>query len=195
MSAETDAPDIETTDVSTAADTDAAAPTATAGAAAPHATDDGTEETHAEPEPTETARGSVFERVLVVTADDEAGRAAVDAGLDVAAAHGATVDALYVVDTVEHWDMVVERHERTGEELVEDAAARGRGLGVDVEKRFRYGAPHEEVLDFADAHDVDLIVVGSARRTGLDRLVNPETLPTRVQRGAAAPVMVVGADD
>ena len=43
MSAETDAPDIETTDVSTAADTDAAGPTATAGAAAPHATDDGTE--------------------------------------------------------------------------------------------------------------------------------------------------------
>lgn len=139
--------------------------------------------------------GSVFDRVLVVTGDDEAGRAAVDAGLDVAAAHGAAVDALYVVDTAEGWDVVVERRERTGEALVEDAAARGGAVGVDVAAWFRYGTPHEEVLDFADAHDVDLIVVGSARRTGLDRLVHPETVPTRVQRGASAPVLVVGADD
>lgn len=149
----------------------------------------------AEPDSTTTAPGSVFERVLVVTGDEEADRAAVGAGLDLAAAHGATVDALYVVDTSEHWDVVVERRERTGEALVEDAAARGDAVGVDVEKRFRYGTPHREVLDFADAHGVDLIVVGFSRRTGLDRLVRPETLPARVQRGASAPVMVVGAED
>ena len=137
----------------------------------------------------------LFERVLVVTRDDEAGRAAVETALDVAAAHGATVDALYVVDTTEHWDMVVARRERTGEALVEDVESRGDARGVDVEKRFRYGTAHDEVLDFAAAHDADLIVVGSARRTGLDRLVHPDTLPVRVQRGADAPVMIVGADD
>ena len=137
----------------------------------------------------------LFERVLVVTRDDEAGRAAVETALDVAAAHGATVDALYVVDTTEHWDMVVERRERTGEALVEDVESRGDARGVDVEKWFRYGTAHDEVLDFAAAHDADLIVVGSARRTGLDRLVHPDTLPVRVQRGADAPVMIVGADD
>jgi len=179
MSADTHIADIETADVDA---TGTADPTAGDDPAASNATG--------------TARERpLFERVLVVTSDDEAGRAAVDAGLDLAAAHGATVDVLYVVDTTEHWDMVIERRERTGEALVEEAADRGDALGVDVEKRFRYGAPHEEVLDFADAHDADLIVVGSARRTGLDRLVRPETLPVRVQRGAAAPVMVVGADD
>ena len=193
MSADTNTADIETTDVAAAGTAD---PTATGETAVPNAVDDATDSTRSAPGSTGSARSpSVFERVLVVTGDDEAGRAAVDAGLDVAAAHGATVDALYVVDTSEHWDMVVERRERTGEALVEDAAARGEVLGVDVEKRFRYGTPHEEVLDFADAHGADLIVVGSARRTGLDRLVHPETLPTRVQRGASAPVMVVGADD
>jgi len=137
----------------------------------------------------------LFERVLVVTRDDEAGRAAADTALDVASAHGAAVDALYVVDTTEHWDMAVERRERTGEALVEDVEARGDARGVDVEKRFRYGTAHDEVLDFAAAHDADLIVVGSARRTGIDRLVHPDTLPVRVQRGADAPVMIVGADD
>mgnify|MGYP005862042223 CR=1 FL=1 len=137
----------------------------------------------------------LFERVLVVTRDDEAGRAAAETALSIAAAHGATVDALYVVDTTEHWDMAVERHERTGEDLVEGVEARGDAIGVDVEKWFRYGTAHDEVLDFAAAHDADLIVVGSARRTGLDRLVRPDTLPVRVQRGADAPVITVGESD
>lgn len=141
------------------------------------------------------AETALFERVLVVTDNDEAGQAAIDAGLDVAAAHGATLDALYVVDTTEHWDMVVERRERSGEAIVEEVEARGADAGVAVDKWFRYGTAHDEVLDFAAAHDVDLIVVGSARRTGLDRFVKPDTLPVRVQRGASAPVMVVGADD
>ncbi|EMA57338.1 universal stress protein [Halorubrum distributum JCM 13561] len=186
MSAEIDTDSTDATDAADAAD-----PTATAGSDGSTAAAEPAESFAADGDRV----GSVFDRVLVVTGDDEAGRAAVDAGLDVAAAHGATVDALYVVDTAEGWDMVVERRERTGEALVEDAAARGEAVGVDVAERFRYGTPHEEVLDFADAHDVDLIVVGSARRTGLDRLVHPETVPTRVQRGASAPVLVVGADD
>ncbi|GAA0523246.1 Nucleotide-binding universal stress protein, UspA family [Halorubrum aquaticum] len=137
----------------------------------------------------------LFERVLVVTDGTETGESAVEAGIDLASAHGATVDALYVVDTTEHWDVVVERREREGEAAVEAAEARGRDRGVDVEKWFRYGTAHEEVLDFADAHGVDLVVLGSARRTGLDRLVRPEPLPTRVQRGGSVPVLVVGVDD
>lgn len=141
------------------------------------------------------AAGGLFERVLVVTDGTETGEAAVEAGIDLAATHRATVDALYVVDTTEHWDVVVERREREGEAAVEAAEARGRERGVDVEKWFRYGTAHEEVLDFADAHGVDLVVLGSARRTGLDRLVHPEPLPTRVQRGGSVPVLVVGTDD
>ena len=141
-----------------------------------------------------TTATRLFERVLLVTKDDEAGSAATETALNVAAAHGATIDALYVVDTTEHWDMAVERHERTGEALVEEVERRGEARGLDVEKRFRYGTAHDEVLNFAAAHDPDLIVVGSARRTGLDRLLHPDTVPVRVQRGAEAPVMIVGAD-
>jgi nucleotide-binding universal stress UspA family protein len=137
----------------------------------------------------------LFERVLVVADGDTTGDAAVAAGIDLAATHGASVDALYVVDTTEAWDMVVERNEREGERAVEAAAARGTARGVDVEKWFRYGTAHEEVLGFAEAHDVDCIVVGSARRTGLDRLIHPNPLPARLQRDGSVPVLVVGADD
>lgn len=138
---------------------------------------------------------SVFDRVLVVTDDGPAGRAAAATGVELAAVHGATVDALYVVDTATDWDVVIERRERTGEDLVESVETRGAAAGVDVEKWFRYGATHEEVIDFAAAHDADLIVVGSARRTGLDRLLHPDPLSGRLQRGADESVLVVGPDD
>ena len=137
----------------------------------------------------------LFERVLVVADGDTTGDAAVAAGIDLAATHGASVDALYVVDTTEAWDMVVERKEREGEQAVEAAATRGTARGIDVGKWFRYGTAHEEVLGFTEAHDIDCIVVGSARRTGLDRLIHPNPLPGRLQRDGSVPVLVVGADD
>lgn len=137
----------------------------------------------------------LFERVAVVTDETAAGRAATETGLAVAQAHGADVDALYVVDTTREWDILVERQEDSGEAAVEEAAARGAELGVDVEKWFRYGNDHEEVLDFAKAHDADLIVVGSAKPTGMERVLNPDTLPARVQRRADVPVLIVGPDE
>jgi nucleotide-binding universal stress UspA family protein len=137
----------------------------------------------------------LFDRVLVVTGEGSAGEAAEAAAVELAAAHGAAVDALYVVDETHDWDIVVERSERTGEALVESVESAGAARGVDVEKWFRYGDAREEVLGFAAAHSVDLIVIGSARRTGIERLLRPERLPARVQRGADAPVMVVGPDD
>lgn len=144
---------------------------------------------------TSSALAGIFDEVLVVTDGSDASDAAVETALHLGAAHDATVHALYVVDTVEHWDMVVERREAEGEDAVEAAAERGAELGVDVEKRLRYGHGHEQVLDYADAYDVDLIVLGSARRTGVERLMRPETLPTRVQRRADAPVLAVGPED
>jgi len=138
---------------------------------------------------------SLFDRVLVVTDGGDAGDAAAETAVRLAARHDASVDALYVVDTATHWDVVVEREEDAGEAAVEAVADRGAAFGVDVRKRFRYGHGHEEVLDYADTHGADLVVVSSSKPTGLDRLVSPDTLAPRVQREADVPVMVVGPDD
>jgi len=138
---------------------------------------------------------SLFDRVLVVTDGGDAGDAASETAVQLAARHDASVDALFVVDTATHWDVVVEREENAGEDAVEAVEDRGAAFGVDVRKRFRYGHGHEEVLDYADVHDADLVVVSSSKPTGLERLVRPDTLAPRVQREADVPVMVVGPDD
>lgn len=136
----------------------------------------------------------LFGRVVVVTDETASGRAAAVTALGMAKAHRAAVDALYVVDTTREWDILVERQEDAGEAAVDEVAARGEQTGVDVEKWFRYGHAHEEVLDFTKAHDTDLIVVGSEKPTGVERMFNPDTLPARLQRRADVPVMIVGPD-
>ncbi|SEW00489.1 universal stress protein [Halobacterium jilantaiense] len=158
-----------------------------------------TNTTTSDADPTDAAASatpsSLFDRVLVVTDGGDAGDAAAETAVRLAARHDASVDALFVVDTATHWDVVVEREENAGENAVETVADRGAAFGVDVRKRFRYGHAHQEVLDYADVHDADLVVVSSTKPTGLDRLVAPDTLAPRVQREADVPVMVVGPND
>ncbi|MEF8780577.1 MAG: universal stress protein [Haloferacaceae archaeon] len=134
-----------------------------------------------------------FDRVLVLVDGEETGRAAVETGMQLADGFGADVDALFVVDTPRHWDFAVERQEARGEAAVESAADCGERLGLEVEKWFRYGRTHEQVLDFAESHDVDAIVAGSPRSSGLGRLLRPDSLTPRLQRDAEVPVVVVGA--
>lgn len=139
----------------------------------------------------------MFTRILIPT-DGTAGSAcAVENGLGLAAKHGADVHALYVVDTsssMGHYDAVVEPMEEEGEAAVEEVERRAREYDVSVTKAFRYGAPHEEILEYAADHDADLIVMGTHGRSGFERLVSAGSVAERVVRYADVPVVVAGRD-
>ncbi len=60
----------------------------------------------------------------------------------------------------------------------------------DVEKKILKGIPYEEILKFADDERIDLIVMGTYGRVGLQRLVFGNTAE-RVVRRAPCPVMTV----
>ncbi|MGM0604642.1 MAG: universal stress protein [Halobacteriota archaeon] len=137
-------------------------------------------------------RTAPFDRILVVTDDSDASTAAARTGVDLADGYGSAVHALFVVDTSEHWDVVVERREESGERAVETVESIGHRRGVDVTKHLRYGTPHAEVLRYIDDHAIDLVVVGSPKHTGFDRVLNPTPVADRVSKGASVPVLVVG---
>ena len=134
----------------------------------------------------------LFESILIAT-DGSLSDAAIETALHFAANSEARVHVLYVVDTrseLGHWDIVVERRERAGEQAVEAVAARGEEFDVGVIKAFRYGTPHEATLAYAADHKIDLIVTESDRRTGLGRLVG-EDVPGKIYRHASRPVLTV----
>ena len=61
----------------------------------------------------------------------------------------------------------------------------------DIEYRIMKGVPHEEILKFAEQNTIDMIIMGTHSRRGLDRVIFGGTAE-RVVRHASCPVLTVG---
>lgn len=147
-------------------------------------------------------RNTVYSNVLVPTDGSEEANKAVDQAIDLASECDAAVHALYVHGpprtTLPSEAM---RHEETreeylewGEEITAEVADRAeerglRGVSVVVE-----GVPHEEINRYATENDIDIVVMGTAGRTGLrDRLLGSVTEKT--SRTSDIPVLIARAED
>jgi len=60
----------------------------------------------------------------------------------------------------------------------------------DVERTVITGVPHEEVINFAKKHKIDLIIMGTHGRKGIDRILFGSTA-AQIVRFAPCPVLTV----
>ncbi|WP_433632232.1 universal stress protein [Halomicrococcus sp. NG-SE-24] len=112
----------------------------------------------------------IYDDVLVATDGSDGSMVAAEQGIDIAEMYGATVHALYVVDTNTYAYEDVPRSivgllKESGNTALEEIAAMGRERGVDVETPIRRGRPSRELLDYVDENDVDLVTLGAHGRT------------------------------
>jgi len=140
----------------------------------------------------------MYENVLVPTDGSDHADRGVEHALDLAAAHGARLHVLFVVDETTHGttpalssyeaflEDVSEQAEEIAEEVVEDATERG----VDATMSVRRGVPHEVILRYADDEDIDIVVMGKRGATGVEA-PHLGSVTNRVLRGASIPVMPV----
>ncbi|ELZ62178.1 UspA domain protein [Halorubrum hochstenium ATCC 700873] len=146
----------------------------------------------------------LYDRILVPTDGSSEGELAVCHALDLAAVHGATVRAIYVVDTARYAGMPMETTwEGVGDLLYDDGEA---ALGtvcdlaadrdVDVETAVVEGSPSREIITQAEETGCDLVVMGTHGRGGIDRLLLG-SVAEKVVRGSSVPVLTVriGDDD
>lgn len=135
-------------------------------------------------------------KVLLATDHTEASRAATDEAIRLAAALGASLLAVSVIDPGSlrlpggrfraRVDQVRSGLESSAQELV----ARGRQLGIPVRFLIWEGEPGPAVLEAAEAEEADVIVVGSHGRGPVGRLLMG-SVSEHVVRHANRPVMVV----
>ncbi|MDQ2049038.1 universal stress protein [Natronolimnohabitans sp. A-GB9] len=128
--------------------------------------------------------------VLVPTDGSDGTRRSISHGLAIAEQFDATIHALSVVPegplgTLQS-DAAIDAAHRAVERIETEAAQNG----VDSETAIEQGIPHEEILAYADDHDVDMIVMGTQGRTGLDRVL-VGSVTERVVRMADTPVVTV----
>jgi len=118
----------------------------------------------------------MYENILLATDGTVASENATAHAIGLASLHDAMLHTLFVVDSDVYSAYSGDEYvdEREGpehglEEVGEDALAavrkRAANHGVEVFEEIRHGHPHEEIVDYADENDIDLIVLGTRRHS------------------------------
>ncbi|MFC7227464.1 universal stress protein [Salinirubellus salinus] len=110
----------------------------------------------------------MFETILVAVDGSERAERAADLAVGLGAEHGATVHGVYVVDTgllgepaLSSAELSVDAVEDFGHEVLDDVASTAAERDVEFVTRVCHGIPKEEILDYAEEIDADLVVVGA----------------------------------
>jgi len=112
---------------------------------------------------------------------------------DIAQAFDATVHVLYVADTARDsvttiGGKVLDALVEAGESIVAEAGRTVGGVGVDYDTDVVQGDPAATIADYAARYDMDLIVVPTHARTGVDRALLG-SVTEKVVRLAPVPVL------
>lgn len=140
----------------------------------------------------------MYDRILFPADGSDVVAGVFEYALDVAAAHDATVTVLNVADTARDSvtqieGEVVDVLEGEGEKIVAELAEQARARGVDCETDVRQGDPAATIADYTEAYDIDLVVMPTHGREGLDRLLLG-SVTEKVVNTASVPVLVANPD-
>jgi nucleotide-binding universal stress UspA family protein len=138
----------------------------------------------------------LFTKILVATDGSDRNRAAVSEAVRIGRACGATVHAVYVADSRafesanaggvagDAWAMM------QSEAAAALAHVRSLGTGVNVETVILDGKPAFEIVRYAKEQDIDLIVIGTQGKQGIERFLLGSVAES-VIRSAPCRVLVV----
>ncbi|MHC1576267.1 MAG: universal stress protein, partial [Methanosarcinaceae archaeon] len=119
--------------------------------------------------------------------------------IELAKATGAELYAAYVISNVSMYagirdiswaESMNEHFAREGEEANKEVSEKGKTADVEVKSFILEGNPGEEIVDFAKANDIDMIVMGTRGQTGLSRFLLG-SVAERVVRHSKVQVLVV----
>lgn len=136
---------------------------------------------------------------ILVPVDGSAGaNAAARRAASLAKQTGAHLTLLYVYDSTEiaalglvkrEVDDVVEIEKRARQTALDAATAVVAPMGISAGHAVRTGNPAEQIVEYAEEHDVDLIVIGSRGRGRMKALLLG-SVSHRVAERARCPVMI-----
>jgi nucleotide-binding universal stress UspA family protein len=138
----------------------------------------------------------MFKHILVPTDLTQRNRKAMDIAVNMALENKAAVTLLHVIETVEGADsddfkkfykQLGARAGKTIDKLISEYAREG----LSIEKQIIYGRRVYEILNFADAHKVDLIIMSSHKLDPGNAAEGWGTISFKVGVLSHCPVMLV----
>jgi nucleotide-binding universal stress UspA family protein len=140
----------------------------------------------------------MYDDILVPTDGSEGTDKAAEHALDIAEKYDATAHVVYVVNTSAYstlpadsnWESITAALEDEGKEATGEIVERMHDADVDAVPSVEEGIPHKTILEYADNNDIDLIVMGTHGKSGLDRLLLG-SVTEKVVRASEVPVLTV----
>ena len=136
----------------------------------------------------------MYDDILLPTDGSEGAEVAIDHALELAERYGSTLHALYVVERIHTADVGTEQiigaMRSEGKRAVAEIAERAEAKGVEAITEVRVGSPARDILKYADENGVDLVVMGTHGRTGLNRYLLG-SVTEKVVRLSDVPVLTV----
>jgi nucleotide-binding universal stress UspA family protein len=144
----------------------------------------------------------IFTNIMVATDGSDLARKAVDSAIKLALKNNAKIYAVHVIapgDTkvTQHdprdaeWEKHMKEHFTTqGKEATHYVETAGKIVNVAVEPVVLEGNPADEIVNFAEKNDIELIVMGTLGKTGIQRFLLG-SVAENVVRHSRVPVLVV----
>jgi nucleotide-binding universal stress UspA family protein len=140
----------------------------------------------------------MYDQILFPTDGSEPADSVLDYAIQIASEHEATIHLLNVADTsrdslVRIRGEVVDALKEEGQQIVEEAANRATERGITVVPEVIRGDPSSSIVEYSDQSGVDLIVMPTHGRRGLERFLLG-SVTERVINTAEVPVVAVTPD-
>ncbi len=143
----------------------------------------------------------MYKNILVPTDGSETAELAIKEAVSLAKALNSKIIGIHVIDVTSYvgvvggiepiiWETVqglLEDEGRKALNIIEKSAKRE---DIESEVFIKEGIPSEEIINISKEKKVDLIVMGTAGRTGLDRFLLG-SVAEKVIRTSSCPVMIV----
>ncbi|TQD26649.1 universal stress protein [Methanolobus vulcani] len=144
---------------------------------------------------------TLYKNIFIATDGSKQNEKAVIHGIELAKMSGAKLYAGYVVDTAAFtsipmdagWEMMYELLEKEANGATDTVEELAKKEGITFESVVLEGNPSHEIIEFADNNNIDLIVMGTLGKTGIDRFLLG-SVAEKVTRNSKVPVLVVRGD-
>ncbi len=143
-------------------------------------------------------RNVSFKKIMIATDGSVCSRLAANHGIELAKLSKGTVYAVYVIPkdyfssrAVDFdWGRIYESLRTEGNKALSYIKDIGKMEGITVESVLLEGHPADELIRYAEENGMDIVVMGTLGKTGLDRLLLG-SVAGNVTRHSKVPVMVV----
>lgn len=148
---------------------------------------------------------NLYKDILIATDGSEHSKRAACHGIELAKLLGANVHSLYVLDKTSYapssfqkpiqlgskWNVLDDILQEQGRDALQYIKAFAEEKDINVNSNFVEGHAAHEILEFAEKHGIDLIVVGTLGKSRLEKILLG-SVANKIVRHSKVSVLVVG---